>query len=75
MPRRIGSQLRETLAESGYRLVGRPGPGQVILEDAEGKKELWYANDHHAGYTVQVGRWGYEYGQDWRPQIGHKEKP
>ena len=64
--KRIGSQLRETLKESGYKLVGRPQAGQVILQDKEtGKNELWYANNHHAGYTVVVGRWGYEFGRDW----------
>jgi hypothetical protein len=64
--KRIGSQTRETLKESGYKLAGRPGKGQVILEDETGKKELWYANDCHSGYTVQVGRWGYEFGCDWK---------
>ena len=61
----IGSQTRETLKESGMKLVGRQ-KGAVILEDAEGKRELWYANDHHAGYTIQVGRWGYEFGRDYK---------
>ncbi len=65
--KRIGSQLRETLAESGYHLVGRPRPGVVLLEDDAGQRELWYANDYHAGYTVQIGRWGYEFGMDFRP--------
>ena len=64
MAKQIGSQYRETLAESGYKLVGRY-PGAVILEDEEGKREIWYANDDHAGYTVQVGRWGYEFGADY----------
>ena len=62
--RQIGSQLRETLAESGYKLVGR-FPRGVILEDSEGKRETWYANDDHAGYTIQIGRWGYEFGHSW----------
>jgi hypothetical protein len=52
----IGSQHREILKESGYKLVGR-FHRVVILEDpADGHKELWYANDSHAGYTIQVGR-------------------
>jgi hypothetical protein len=63
--KRIGSQIRETLKESGYKLAGRPSPGVVILQDEDGKKEVWYANDTHSGYTVQVGRWGYEFGRDW----------
>jgi hypothetical protein len=64
MAKQIGSQYRETLAESGYKLVTR-FPGAVVLED-DGKREIWYANDDHAGYTVQVGRWGYEFGSDYR---------
>ena len=65
MAKRCGSQYRETLKESGYKLVGR-SKGYVILEDAEGKREVWYANNQHAGYTIQVGRWGYEFGRDIR---------
>jgi hypothetical protein len=61
MARQIGSQHRETLAESGYRLVKRPFDGEVILADADGNRELWVVNDHHAGHTIQVGRWGYEF--------------
>ena len=61
----IGSQHRETLKESGYTLVGR-FKGAVILQDFDGKQELWYANDDHAGYTIQVGRWGYEFGKDYK---------
>jgi hypothetical protein len=60
--KQIGSQMRETLAESGYKLVGRPAQRMVVLQDKDGKREVWYANDHFAGYTVQVGRWGYEFG-------------
>lgn len=63
MPRQIGSQLRATLKESGYVLVRRE-PGRVILQAPDGQREAWYANDHHAGYTVQVGRWGYEFAHD-----------
>jgi hypothetical protein len=63
MARQIGSQLRETLKESGYRLIGRK-PGQVVLMSDAGNVEVWYANDDHAGYTIQVGRWGYEFGME-----------
>ncbi len=63
MPRQIGSQYRETLKKAGYRLVARR-PGQVLLEDVvTGKREVWYANNQHSGYTIQVGRWGYEFGR------------
>jgi len=69
MSKQIGSQYRETLAESGYTLV-RCGPGYIILRDMatvgyEATKDgFWCANNHHAGYTVQIGRWGYEYCRD-----------
>lgn len=64
--KKLGSQTRATLAESGMKLVNRPCPGVVILrpKDGIGPDEVWYANNHHAGYTIQVGRWGYEYGRD-----------
>ena len=61
--KKIGSQIRETLKESGYKLIRRDYRS-VILESPDGMKEVWYANDHHVGYTIQVGRWGYEYGMD-----------
>ena len=68
MAKQIGSQLRERLSESGYVLVGRPSKGVVRLRpvNGSGPDELWYANNHHAGYTVQAGRWGYEFGRDAR---------
>ncbi len=61
MARLFGSQRRETLEEAGYTLVSRPEKGQVILEDRSGARELWQANDHFAGFVVEVGRWGYEF--------------
>ncbi len=61
----IGSQTRDTLKESGYKLVQR-FEGGVMLEQ-DGHYELWYANNHHAGYTIQVGRWGYEFGGECNP--------
>lgn len=66
--KRIGSQIRETLKESGYKLIGRRYR-EVILEDSDGNKEVWGANDQHAGYTIQVGRWGYEFLRDWKPKV------
>ena len=61
MGRCIGSQYRETLRDSGYRFVQYAPPGAVDLEHPDGTRELWQVNDHHAGYTIQVGRWGYEF--------------
>jgi hypothetical protein len=56
-----GGFLTETLNEAGLRLIDRPWSGAVVLEDENGKLELWQANQHHAGYTVKVGRWSYEF--------------
>jgi len=59
--KQIGSQYRETLKESGYGFLYRSGKGVVILMSPEGKPEMWIANDGYAGYTIQIGRWGYEF--------------
>ena len=59
--KQIGSQMRETLQEYGYRLVERPEPRHVILEDEGGNREIRVANDQFAGHVVVIGRWGYEF--------------
>ena len=63
MMRTIGSQNRETLADSGIRLVSVDSEARtVILQDIEtGEKELWVENDHHAGYTIEINSVGYEF--------------
>jgi hypothetical protein len=62
--KRIGSQIRERISETRY-VVESVHDGQATIRDTEtGQRERWYANDHHAGYTLQIGRWGYEYGCD-----------
>jgi hypothetical protein len=65
----FGSQTRATLIEAGYKLVGRPAPRKVLLEDVKtGKREIWIANNRHSGYTVRIGRWGYEFVHDFKPR-------
>ena len=62
--------MRETMEESGYKLyrqLTRPG-AFAVLEAPDGQLEVWYANDDHAGYTIQIGRWGYEFGHDYEPE-------
>lgn len=61
MGKHIGSQYRETLKEAGYKVVSRPYPGTVILENEDGGHEQWSVDNHHAGWTIQIGRWGYEF--------------
>lgn len=59
-----GSQRREPLEETDYRIV-KTWPdvdrGTVILEDETGKRELWVKHDDHAGYVVVINGKGYEF--------------
>ena len=59
--KRIGSQLRETLAESGYVLLERKG-NAVLLKEVDGDKvEEWHKNDHFAGAVIEIDGVGYEF--------------
>jgi hypothetical protein len=59
--RRIGSQIRQHISYTEYRLL-TVLDRQAIIEDTEtGKKELWLVSDYNPGYTLQIGRWGYEF--------------
>lgn len=55
-----GSQTRETLEESGYRVIERKG-NDIILADAADNLELWHKNDHYSGYVVEIDGIGYEF--------------
>ena len=58
----IGSQKRESLFESGFRLISRQRDGSVILKDREtGTCEMWTPNDHYAGYVIEIDKVGYEF--------------
>jgi hypothetical protein len=71
MPKKYGSQYRETLEEAGYKLVARIDEDQVILEDETGKRELWFKHDDNPGFTVEIDGVGYEFvrsaskGDEW----------
>jgi len=71
--RRIGSQTRETLAESGYRLLERVDDETVILQAIgdPAQQEFWFKQDDHAGYTIEVDGVGYEYARDVLSQHKH----
>ena len=72
--KKIGSQTRETLAESGYRLLRRVDKDTIILQ-ANGdpdQQEFWFKHDDHAGYTIEIDGVGYEYARDVLSQ--HKVK-
>lgn len=64
--KKIGSQTRETLAESGYRLLDRWDEETIVLQSIgdPDQQEVWFKNDHHAGYTIEVEGVGYEYARD-----------
>jgi hypothetical protein len=60
----VGSQIRESYQDAGYRIVGTwpdVHRGTIVLEDEDGKRELWARNPHFAGYVVTIGGVGYEF--------------
>jgi hypothetical protein len=65
-----GSQNREPLNESGYHLKGWITLGVAVLQDNsdETHQEVWFANDDHAGYTIEIDGVGYEFARDYRPE-------
>ena len=60
---RRGSQTRQPLSASGYRLYRRVNRNEVILQDVDDPKklELWFKNDHSASYVIVIGGKGYEF--------------
>jgi hypothetical protein len=62
----IGSQIRETLAEAGIEYYYRSNFHTVVLLN-DGKFEIWFRNNNHAGYTIEVEGVGYEFGCSLSP--------
>lgn len=61
---KVGSQTREPLEETEYRLVATwPDVhiGHVVLADEAGRRELWAQSDSFAGYVVTINGIGYEF--------------
>lgn len=58
--RQIGSQMRETLEESGCTLHQRINESEVILNE-DGHLQLYCANDHFAGHVIEIDGVGYEF--------------
>ncbi|KKN21281.1 hypothetical protein LCGC14_0927120 [marine sediment metagenome] len=59
--KQIGSQIREELSESGYKLVDTMhGQLDAILENENGQ-ELWSKSDDFAGYVIEIFGIGYEF--------------
>lgn len=67
--RKIGSQTRETLEESGYHFVGYLGKGEdtILLQanDDSSQQEIWGMNNDHAGYTIEFNGVGFEFLRDY----------
>ena len=62
MATRRGSQYREQLEESDYRVHERRSDTEVILVDTDtGLHELWVMNDDFAGYVIEIDGKGYEF--------------
>ena len=57
----IGSQIRETLPESGMLLIKKCGDDAYLKEINIGKIELWTMNDHYSGYVIEIDGDGYEF--------------
>ena len=53
-------QSRETLQESGYKLVKHIGPAEAILVDEFGQEELW-AESFETGYSIVIGTKPYKF--------------
>ena len=62
MIKQIGSQARERIEQTEYRCESfDPSYDSTVLVDSVGKRELWFKNDHYAGYTIEIEGIGYEF--------------
>lgn len=76
MIKHIGSQIREPIEETEYKIQFRDehlvlsetgaaqfedGPEVVLLNTITGKEELWVERDHFAGYVVEIDGKGFEF--------------
>lgn len=67
--RKIGSQTREVLPESGMYLYQRLNRREVLLKmyDADSSAlELWIENDDFAGYVIEINGKRYEFAREVR---------
>lgn len=59
--KKVGSQIRESLRESGYKLVKKSGKEAILQDKEDGHHELWVKRDDFAGYVIVINGVGYEY--------------
>lgn len=46
--------MKETLKAAGYRHESfNRATGEHVLRDADGKREVWFANKNHASYGLR----------------------
>lgn len=64
--KQIGSQFRQTLKQAGYTLVKRISSEEVVLANEDGNHEVWFKNDHSAGWTIEINGVGYEFAHGYR---------
>ncbi len=57
----IGSQVRERIEETGYKLISVHIDGKTALLNNNGACELWALNDDYAGYVIEINGQGYEF--------------
>ena len=57
-----GSQTREPIGATTFKVVGFTKYNEAILEDEEGGGfELWSPSDDFAGYVIEIAGLGYEF--------------
>lgn len=44
--------IRETIEQAGYVRIRSNGPMEYILTDKDGKEEIWFVNNGHAGFGI-----------------------
>ncbi|GJQ44012.1 MAG: hypothetical protein JETCAE03_35100 [Ignavibacteriaceae bacterium] len=48
--------MKETLKQAGYKMIGKRGllrwDGTYLLQDKDGKYEVWAKNKNHASYGL-----------------------
>lgn len=59
--RTIGSQTRQELEYSDYKMRQRINAEEVILMAYDGVLQLWVANDDYAGFVLEIDGVGYEF--------------
>ncbi len=57
----IGSQVRERIEETDYKLISVHLNGKTALLNNNGACELWALSDDFAGYVIEINGQGFEF--------------